>query len=418
MLRQAMNKATVTLSINDEKGWLKILGNPKNRKKNITKSNAHIFEDVYACVNILSDDFSKLPLRVFERKEDEVSRLRRKSHEIVYLLSKRPNQNMTSIVWRKLIEVDLCFMGNHFTEIVRDKNGDILSLEPKTEAVTMKITEEGLVLYEVTEQGKIRTIPGFNMLHFKGFTRDGLIGRTPLQVFKERAEANQLASDHNTKMLENGGTPHGLLTVEGQVNAQAREIVKEEWKKVQGTDNIAVIDSGLKFQNLGITHQDMQFIESQKFNLQMIAAIYKVPLHKLNEMGRATYANVEQQSLDYVKNTLLPKATNFEQEIDIKILEPLAQINRREEWYCKLNMDVELRADSKTRAEVEEIQIRSSTLTINEARIANERSPLEGDIGKRALVTKNYTYLDLLDALAEAQIKRAEKGGVNIVEKD
>ncbi|CRH17133.1 hypothetical protein CM318V1_1400002 [Carnobacterium maltaromaticum] len=80
--------------------------------------------------------------------------------------------------------------------------------------------------------------------------------------------------------------------------------MKEEWKRVNGSDAIAVIDSGLEYQQMGISQLDMQFIESQRFNSQKIAAIYKVPLHKINEMGRATYSNIEHQALEYSKKCI------------------------------------------------------------------------------------------------------------------
>lgn len=190
------------------------------------------------------------------------------------------------------------------------------------------------------------------------------------------------------------------MRVPGLLDKDAKTKAKDEWKKVNGSDSIAVVDSGLEYQQIGFSQEDMQFIESQKYNQQKISAIFKVPLHKLNELGRATYSNIEHQALEYVKNTLQPWITRIEEEWNTKLF---SEDEQDQDYYIKFNLDSELRGDSETRAKVDKIKIESGSNVLNEVRARNEDSPYEPEFGDRPLITLNYTFLDNLLSLQNSK---------------
>lgn len=119
-------------------------------------------------------------------------------------------------------------------------------------------------------------------------------------------------------------------------------------EKSKPGENIAIIDNGLEYQSISMPLQEAQFVESMKFNKAQISMIYKVPLHKLNELDKATFSNIEHQSIEYVRNTLQPWIVNFEQELNVKLF---MDHNQRSGHYVKFNVDSELRGDSQSQAE-------------------------------------------------------------------
>ena len=108
-----------------------------------------------------------------------------------------------------------------------------------------------------------------------------------------------------------------------KINPEAKKKLRQEWEKINGgIDNagrVAVLDLGMEYKPLGMQLDQAQFIETQKFGINEVAKVYRIPPHKLAQLDRATYANAEAMSLDYIKTTLLPIFTSWEQEINYKL---------------------------------------------------------------------------------------------------
>jgi len=390
-------------------GWypfLKTLLEPIT-KRAVTKNNAHLFDDVYSVVNVLSDDVAKLPLKVYQKTEGKIEKLNRSAHPLVKLLRTRPNRYMNISDYTKLMMIDVLLSGNHYSLISIDEKGDVKELIPLS-ANFQPVIEKGELFYQGEVRGKTRTFLADEILHIKGFTRDGIRGISPIAVLAERIQGNDLAVSFNNNFMQNAGTPNSILKVSGQISKEAKDAVRQEWKRANSKEAVAVIDSGLDYQQIGISQTDMQFIESQKFNLQKIAALYKVPMHKINELSRATYANIEHQALEYVKGTLQPWLTRIEVEMNTKLF---TEKEQDEEFYVKFNIDSELRGDSKTRAEVHRMHVESGQRTIDEVRADDEMPPFEAEWSKEPLITLNVTPASMMKAY------QAGKAGLNQTQK-
>lgn len=150
-----------------------------------------------------------------------------------------------------------------------------------------------------------------------------------------------------------------------------------------------------------------------KFNKLQIAGIYKVPPHKIGELDRATFSNIEQQSLQYVINTILPIVTNFEQECNVKLLNIVDETENR---YCKFNLEAELRGDSESRAKMYETMQRIGAYNINDILDLEDMPLLEDELGDMHFGNLNLVPLDIM---REYQLSKAKgsksdsKGGDN-----
>lgn len=376
-----------------------------------TDSTAHLFNDIYACVNVLSDDVAKLPIKVFRNVDGQIKK--ETNHQIQYLLGTRPNPYMTPFSFKKMIVTDLCFAGNFYALIEYDKKGKTTALHPLTATNVNVVVDanSNAFYYETLYKNERVLLHPHEIIHIKGMSRDGYRGISPVRVISEQVLANKTAVKMNLKILESGGTPQGILKFSSSLDTKSKVSIRDKWKQVNSEDAIAILDSGMEYQQIGVSQADLQFLEGQKFNQQQIAAVYKVPLHKINQLDHATYTNIESQSIDYVKNTLQPLVVQIEEEFNYKLF--LGTQNDIG-CYTKFNLDSELRGTSKDRAIVQEINIRSGAKTVNEVRVQNEDSPYAISYADEPMMTLNYAPMG---TVAEVAKSRVDNNGLSVATK-
>lgn len=412
--REVVQSPSGTLMETEGNGWKFLTDLFGSRPNKATPDNAHTFEDIYACVNVLSDDIAKLPIKTYKKTKGKVER--KLDHPVNHILSKKPNKYMPPSVFKKLMMVDVLNGGNFYSLIEFDKYGDITQLIPIAASEIEPVKDGGGNLwYRRFVNGKEQLLHDWEVVHIRGYTTDGIIGRSPVRVIAESAESNKSATTMNKELMEKGGTPKGILKVPGKLDKPAKDRAKDEWVRVNGQDAIAIIDSGLEYQQLAMNQRDMQFIEAQKYNQQKIAAIYKMPLHKINNLDHATFSNIEHQSIDYVKNTLQPWIVQIEEELNTKLFTPSEQKNG---YYVKFTLDSELRGDAESRAKVQETKIRNGVLSINEARGQDELSPFDIEIANEPMATLNYTPLRRLEEYQYTKINNPVLKGSSTEESD
>ena len=359
----------------------------------LTKSNATNFNTIYSCVNVLSDDIAKLPWKTYKKTKGIINR--KTDHPLDYLLTHRPNEYQTPFAFKKSLMVDVLTRGNAYALIEYDKEGFPKSLLPLGESVTRFVIDSktGKSFYRTSYRDKNLDLQPYEVFHIRGLG-NGLVGQSPIEVLRTQVEANKSADLHNKTLIEGGGVPKGILRVQQAINKDAKDVVRNEWVRANSNQAIAIIDNGLEYQQMGISQVDMAFIESKKLNQQEIAAIFKVPLHKINQLDNATFSNIEHQSLDYVKNTLQPWIVQLEEEANYKFF---SQKEGKNGYYTKFNIDSELRGDAETRAKVQEIKLRNGFISVNEGRAQDEQSPFDIELANEPLITLNYTPLSRLE---------------------
>ncbi|MFU2202275.1 phage portal protein [Bacillus subtilis] len=372
----------------------------------VNERNSLVKPDVFACVNVLSDDIAKLPIHTFQKTENGIKR--NPDHPTAYAVYARPNPYMTAFIWKKLMMTHVLTWGNGYSYIQFGEHGYPEALYPlrpeTTNAYISPIT--GMLWYQTVVNGKAMELYDHEVLHFKGLSTDGIHGKSPIGVVREHIEAQSAATKYNAKLYKNEATPRGILKVPAFLDEKPKENVRKEWKRVNQGENIAIIDNGLEYQSISMPLQEAQFVESMKFNKAQISMIYKVPLHKLNELDKATFSNIEHQSIEYVRNTLQPWIVNFEQELNVKLF---MDHNQRSGHYVKFNVDSELRGDSQSQAEYFKTMHETGVLNKNEIRELIERNPIPH--GDKYLASLNYVFLDFMEEYQRLKAGGAVKGG-------
>lgn len=377
----------------------------------LTPEQAAKNSNVAACVSILADDIGKLPIHTFNNQKKDIGM----KHPVAKLLYERPNPFMSAFVFKQTIQGHIGIYGNGIAYIKWGPDGypvALWPLDPVRTFVQLDAATGTLHYRTQNAQGEVYDLKPDEVLHFKAFTRDGIIGIPPWKTLIDELDSQQALKSFICDFYRNSTLSSGILKTATKLNAEAKEKVRSEWEKLNsGKDNqgkIAVLDVGLDFQQLGMPLDQAQFLDTQKFGITEVAKVYRVPPHKLAQLDRATYANAEAMGLDYIKTTLLPIFTQWEQEINYKLFTE----TERASFYVKFNAAAELRGDSTARAGYYRDMLNNGIYTINEIREMEEMDGI-GKNGDKHFVSLNYTTLDQVGQQAASKGGEGENGQQN-----
>jgi len=299
----------------------------------VNEKQAMRITTAFACVAIISSDLAALPLPVLQHMPDGSIR-EAFEHRLYPILQSEPNADMTSMVYRAAVIASVLGWGNSYSYIRRDGAARVIGLIPmpseKTSAVLIPKKQPNgavkkILMYATTatEDGLAKYIDAENILHISGLSFDGYVGMSPVQSCKNAFGIALAAEKFGAQLFGNGAKASGVLSHPGQLGTEALENLKKSIREAITGENALrplVLEEGMKWDQTTINPNDAQFLETRKFQREEIAALYRVPMHLLQSLERATNNNIEHQSLDYIRYCLRPWAVRIEQEINRKLL--------------------------------------------------------------------------------------------------
>ncbi|MDY6309245.1 MAG: phage portal protein [Oribacterium sp.] len=323
--------------------------------KVVTERSAMQITAVYCCVRILSEAVASLPLHLYRYTENG-SKEKALDHPLYELLHDEPNPEMTSFVFRETLMTHLLLWGNAYAQIIRNGKGEVIALYPlMPNRMTVNRDEDGNLYYEYqTSQDEAHTMDGsivrlspLDVLHIPGLGFDGLVGYSPIAMAKNSIGMTMAAEEYGAKFFSNGATPGGILEHPGVV--KDTEKVRESWNAAFGgssnANRVAVLEEGMKYTPISISPEQAQFLETRKFQIDEIARIFRIPPHMIGDLEKSSFSNIEQQSLEFVKYTLDPWVSRWEQSMRRALLRP----EEKKEYFFKFNVDGLLRGDYQSR---------------------------------------------------------------------
>lgn len=200
--------------------------------------------------------------------------------------------------------------------------------------------------------------------------------------------------EYGARFFGNGAKPGGVLEHPGKLSKEAQDRLRTSWNEMhQGLSKqhrIAILEEGMSYKQIGIPPEDAQFLETRKFQLNEIARIFRIPPHLVGDLERATFSNVEQQSIDFVVHTIRPWLVRWEQAIKLKLFTP----TERRRFFAEFVADGLLRGDIKSRYEAYAIGRQNGWLSADDIRELENMNPLPDDTGKVYLVPLNMVPAD------------------------
>jgi HK97 family phage portal protein len=260
------------------------------------------------------------------------------------------------------------------------------------------------LLYEYQlASGELRRIPSEWIVHLRGFGNDGVRGYSPAFQAREAIGAAAAAEKYAASFFGNDATPRLVLKAKKSFRDEnALKNIRKSWEdRFQGLEQshlVAILEEDMDVESIGLSPEDSQLITTREFEAEEIAARwFRVPPHKVGLLKRATFANIEHQSLEYLTDSLLPWLIRWEQRLTLDCLSPA----ERKAIFVEHKVEGILRADFETRMKGYRIAREMGLMSINEIRQLENLNPIgpEGDLYH---VPLNWIELGTPPELAQA----------------
>ena len=322
----------------------------------VDEKSAMQIATVYACVRLLAETVAGLPLHLYRYLDNNNGKEKAIDHPLYKILYRLPNPEMTSFSFREAMMTHLLLWGNAYAQIIRDGKNQVLGLYPLLpENVELDRDEKGEIYY--IYHAYTDEVPGENnkdiyfrrdeILHIPGLGFNGLVGFSPIAMMKNALGTTLAVEKYGSSFFKNGAQPSGVLEHPGTLKDP--EKIRNNWSAVYGGANnahkVALLEEGMTYKPISLPPEDSQFLSTREFGVEEICRIFRVPPHMVQDLKRATFSNIEHQSIDFVVHTLTPWLVRFEQAIIKDILLPEEQ----DEYFPKFNVDGLLRGDYQSR---------------------------------------------------------------------
>ncbi|BEO71838.1 portal protein [Serratia marcescens] len=384
-----LNWLGVPISLTTGTFWQEWFGTSSSGKV-VTADKAMQLSAVWACIRLLSESVSTLPMKVYRREADG-SRKLAQDHPAYQVLCRRPNLEMTPSRFMLMVVASICLRGNAFIEkkMIGRKLVALNPLLPQN--MVVKRLDTGQLQYTYTEDGKKRVIPVDRMMHIRGFGLDGVCGMMPLSSGRDVFGAAMAVDESAAKIFENGLQTSGYISSKVALNKEQRERLRTYLAAFAGSKNagkMMVLEGDLSYQNVTMNPEDAQMLESRAFSIEEICRWFRVPPFMVGHVTKQSSwaSSVEGMNLIFLTNTLRPLLVNIEQEISRCLLDS------DEDYFAEFSVEGLLRADSVGRAAYYTTALQNGWMSRNDVRRLENLPPIPG--GEIYTVQLNLTPLE------------------------
>jgi HK97 family phage portal protein len=356
----------------------------------VSPESAMRLSPVWACVRLLSETTATLPLHVYERQEGGLGK--RADDSAQAQLMAQPSPMLTGVQLLEVMMGHVLLWGNAYAAILRNGSGQPIEIVPiLPQFVRVYLTEARRLVYDVV-------LPGDNLpvrmdqadvIHVAGLSFDGIKGLSVVRYAAQSIGLGIAAETYGANFFGNASQPAGFISVPEKLTKEQAETLRSQWQSIYGglggAHKTAVIPNGGKFEKITIPNNEAQFLESRKFQITDIARWFRVPPHMIGDLERATFSNIEHQSLEFVQHSIRPWLVRIENELNRKLFPPVAVALRGDAietapspYYFEFTVEGLLRGDQKSRSEYYVKARQWGWLSVNDIRRLENMPPVEG----------------------------------------
>ena len=345
----------------------------------VTEDTAMQVSTIFACIRLVSEVFSCLPVGIFERGTPGAVPV--KLGTLNALLEQSPNAHMTKIEWFETMQLNLTLHGNCFARLVENKSGQVINMWPLPAQHTVpRLMTDGSIVYHWFHDNDVTVIAAKNMLHVR-LLGNGLVGLSPLAFAKSTVGLQQASDSYASKYFINGGKPSGILHTDADLTKTQRQAARENFKEIveekEEADRLLVLPLGFKYQPVQISPADMQLLESRKYNnVELLRFFGNVPGPLVNVLAETSVwgSGIEQMFIMWHRTAMNPYATRWEQALERKLFTPVQRLRYRIDFDFSWLMQ----GDTKTLTEMIQKTVGGPVLTPNEGRGKLNLPPVPG----------------------------------------
>lgn len=387
--------------------WLMELltgGTEANAGVVVNENTALMSTAVFSCIRVLSETVASLPLPVYRRAQSG-GKERAEDHPLYTILHDQPNPEMTSFEWREVETSHLALWGNAFSEIERDGAGRPVALWPlRPDRMMVERVNGRLVYWYTLPSGEQVPMPPWAVHHVRGLSPDGRVGYSPIRLAREAIGLALATEGFGARFFKNDARPGVVLVHPGRLGQKGQDNLRDSWDKefagLKNKHRTAVLEEGVRIEQVGIPPEDAQFLETRKFQLNEIARFWRIPPHMVGDLDRSTNNNIEHQSIEFVVHTIRPYLVRWEQAIRRDLILP----SERRAIFAEFLVDGLLRGDIQSRYSAYAVGRQNGWLSANDIRALENMNPIPS--GNTYLVP-----LNMVPAGGEGKPVSAQPGG-------
>ncbi len=350
----------------------------------VTESSALRYLPVLACARVLAEDVASLPLITYRRLQPR-GKERATEHPLYKLLHTQPNPDQDSFTFRATLQMHAGLWGIGYAEIER-ANGWPVALWPIPPRRVRPMSDaEGQLFYRVTvpsvnegvRPGSV-DLPPRDVFRVLWLTLNGVTPLSPVGLAREAIGLGLALSEYGSRFFSNDARPGIVLKHPGTLSDPAYKRLRESFEArhrgLSRSHRVALLEESMDVVTIGVPPEDAQFLETRKYQRSDIATLYRIPPHKIGDLERATFTNIEHQAIEYVVDALRPWLVRWEQAI----LTQLIPSQEQAMIFAEFLVDGLLRGDTPSRYAAYATAINSGWMSRNDVRVLENMNPADG----------------------------------------
>lgn len=350
---------------------------------NVTVETSLQVSAVWACVRLLSETISTLPLKIYERKDDG-SRVEATSKDIYQVLCIEPNKVQTPSKLIEFIIASMTLNGNAYYEkkMIGPRLVGLIPILPASIVDIIKL-DNGSYQYIVNQNGSQVTLPEDKVWHIRGFGLDGFLGLSALDKGRDVIGAAIASNESSANFFKSGMSASGFVKYDMVLNKQQREDYTKDLERFTGSKNngkVMILEKGMDYQGISIDPAAAKLLETRGYDVEEICRLFKVPPTLVGYMSKQSSwaSSLEALNQQFLTYTLLPILRNVEQSIAKSLINPID----RAKYYAEFNYEGFLRADVAKRSAYYQMMLTNGGMSRNEVRKKENLPPMGegGDI--------------------------------------
>lgn len=365
---------------------------------NVGVDGALQLSTVWACIDRRATTIASLPFFAYESVNGQ--RTLARTSRLYQLLHDSPNSRMTPFEFWRAIMLNYDLRGNGYARLERDAKGEVYAMWPMAaDQVEVKVLDDGSMVYAYHIQGNIAILSADSVLHIKNLG-NGTTGLAKLDYMRPAIDEAAKAQTAANKMFGSGGKPTGILMIDRMLSKEQRASLKTSFTELAegSTSKLQVLEADMKYQQISMSPEDQQLLETRKFSVEEICRWFDVPpvlVHHSNVTAWGT--GIEQIVDGFYKFTIRPMVVNIEQAVQKRVLTP----RQRATSTVEFALDALLRGSLKDRMAIYAQAVQNGIYKRNEARQL-ENLPPEPNGGDDLTAQSNLVPLALLGKIKGA----------------
>ena len=393
----------MNLSLTSEKAWnpslWNLAGSQSLSGEVVTEATALTYSAFWNGVTLIAGTIGSLPLHLMQR--DGRSKKIADDKPLYKVMHNKWNPYMTAMDGRETMMAHILTWGNGYAEKVRNGYGEIEQLWPiPPNRITKTKMEDGEIIYTIQVDGAEPVyLTRDQVMHIPGLGFDGFMGYSVVAMARKSIALGMAMETFGSKFFGEGTHPSGIVTHPNQLkDDNMRKALSETYAGLSQSHRLMLLEDGMTFKAIAIPPEDAQFLQSRQFQIPEIARWLNLPPHKLKDLTKSSFNNIEAENSSFVIDTILPWLVRLEQNYHMQLLTPREV---KERLYFKHIVEGLLRGNTKDRALFYRTMINIGAFSRNEVRQLEDMNPDPNPLADELFVMANLIPLSKFEEYLE-----------------